>query len=1675
MRVINKKQVRTALILITTFLMISSSNAQMRQVYLDTFHVDNAISKISFYSPSQGFVAFVDWIGYSSDSGRSFNKIYITGGNTYLNGYNFNIMYHISINGVKAFDAKNIIVYGDYGLIPAILKSTDGGNTFNVVLYSRLDPQVLNTGITDLVFPENNLTGYAVDADRILKTTDAGQTWSVVLTSAGSYFDKIVGVNNNSVIAISTAYSTNKALRTLNGGISWNNLTLPDVSYGKVNAIFFLDANTGWLSISDDANHSYIFKTYNAANSWVLQNNIYATGFGTNEMRFINDSVGFALGYQNLVLKTSDRGAVWEVLPRDNNYAYKYFTHNYLQVISSDQLWAGGGHGFLEMSTNGGGTPLPLATFLIDTVTVSNSIKVNLTNFSRRDYSYQWFKNDTLISNSYSFSYTYNNKNEADTIKLVVFNGKNSDTMIKYQQFYYPDPPVPLTPEITSFSPTSGKTGSIINIYGSNFIDVDSVSFGGMAAKSFSIVSPTNLTAVLDSGASGEVRIVTAHGVAVKSGFVSLTPYITSFEPSYGGPGDYIIIKGGNFYKGKKYILEFGEVKAKSFQIRSDYEIKGYPDEGSSGNITYETDYGKATISGFTYIPAPEITSFTPRSADEGDTVTIIGKNFVGVTSIKFDSLPARSYSVISDTKIKAVVGKGASGKIYVTTSPLGIDSISGFKYTTPVITSFSPSVGGELTEIKILGQNLTGTSIVTFGGVAANSFVVNSDSSITAIVGPGSSGEVFVRSSHGFVSLPGFQFTNNPIINSFSPISGQVGSVVTIYGSNFNANENENIVYFGPVKASVLSSTNSTLKVKVPSGAAYEPLTVTTGGRTASSILKFAVTFPDGRLTENTFIRKTDIVASSLVVDILSVDLDGDGKPDLIAAGLDTLSYFRNISTTDSISFDKRIDFSFLPFSHGLYSKNIRAADINGDGKKDIVFMSGDTICIAKNTSTPGNISFIIYKFGIPYLRSDGFVTGDLNGDGKPDIVVISSTRISIVLNSTQGNNISFLDAYSLPAKTFHHRIGVELSDFDGDGKTDIVVANSHSETGRLENNTAITIFRNTYKDSTLFFEPDISYGLPGSYTGINVGDFDGDGKPDIIYSTQFTFDLSNNLMRPDFTVNILRNNSDPGHISFSNNVFNIGGLYAESGEIALALGDINGDGKPDILGTDLSPYFTALKNQSNPGNVNVGAVLTYLAQYSTYSSKVALNDINGDSRPELIISNFRGNQQTISIFKNEETPIEIQTCEADTVIILSNIGGTSYHWQVDEGSGFVDISDDSTYIGTKARKLKIATIPKSFNGYLYRCVIDSFAGTIYKFVFAEPDSARVILTATYSNICKGTRVTFTANPENGGKNPLYYWEVDGVKVGNQYGVYTTSTLQHTSKISVQMTGSSNCSIGRIASDTFTIEVNEPSPPSVSINASATDICPGTKVTFTAIPVRGGLKPSFQWSVNGNKMGRDSINFTSAELWDKAIVSVSMISNEACTAPKSATSNTITMNVKPLPMAITISGDTSISPNFSNKITSTISPENIALEYQWQDSTGQESWQNMYVIDPKEIMYYPRAGYKLRCIVYSSDACVSNSSAVSNVLTFYLKATSDSTIRFYPNPVHDLLTIDILKDQDEWEKIDITAINGNKVISQKISGTPVKINVSALRKGEYVAVLKGRNKSKAYFRFIKL
>lgn len=149
---------------------------------------------------------------------------------------------------------------------------------------------------------------------------------------------------------------------------------------------------------------------------------------------------------------------------------------------------------------------------------------------------------------------------------------------------------------------------------------------------------------------------------------------------------------------------------------------------------------------------APFITLVSPVPKGKvGSQIGILGQNFIGSSVVKFGGVTATTTALTGSTFILATVPVGAhTGPVTVTAGTSTLTSTKAFKVT-PAITSFTPLVGPPGSSVVITGSGLIQASKVTFGGVVATTFTVNSDSQVTATVpAAGKTGKIAVTTPGG-------------------------------------------------------------------------------------------------------------------------------------------------------------------------------------------------------------------------------------------------------------------------------------------------------------------------------------------------------------------------------------------------------------------------------------------------------------------------------------------------------------------------------------------------------------------------------------------------------------------------------------------------------------------------------------------------------------------------------------------------------------------------------------------------------------------------------------------------------------------------------------------------------------------------------------------------------------
>ncbi len=400
-------------------------------------------------------------------------------------------------------------------------------------------------------------------------------------------------------------------------------------------------------------------------------------------------------------------------------------------------------------------------------------------------------------------------------------------------------------PDIASFSPAGGQVqGGAVTITGTALTGATAVSFNGVAATILTNTATTITTTVPVGATSGPLTVTTANGTATAPTTFMVLPNILNFSPGNGAVGASVVLTGTTLTGALD--VKFNGVYVTTYTVNSATQITAtVPAGATTGPITVRTASGLATsATNFTVNPTLAFTSFSPQSGAVNTTVVNIrGLGFTGTTAVTFGGVNAPTFTVASDQEIFATVPVSALTGNIVLTTPLGTaTSPAAFTVTAPpvpTITSFTPTSGVVGDPVTITGTNFTGATAVTFNSTTATFTVSNSTTIFTSVPAGATTGVIRVTVPGGTatsatsfsVLVPGA-----PVISSFTPANGNVGTVVTLTGTNFAGTTA--VAFNGTAAAFTLVSSTS-ITTTAPAGGTTGQISVTNGfgtGLTATS-----------------------------------------------------------------------------------------------------------------------------------------------------------------------------------------------------------------------------------------------------------------------------------------------------------------------------------------------------------------------------------------------------------------------------------------------------------------------------------------------------------------------------------------------------------------------------------------------------------------------------------------------------------------------------------------------------------------------------------------------------------------------------------------------------------------------------------------------------------------------
>jgi len=405
--------------------------------------------------------------------------------------------------------------------------------------------------------------------------------------------------------------------------------------------------------------------------------------------------------------------------------------------------------------------------------------------------------------------------------------------------------------------------------------------------------------------------------------------------------------------------------------------------------------------------------------------------------------------------------------------------------------------------------------------------------------------------------------------------------------------------------------------------------------------------------LADPLFGPMSDFGTGSLPCSVVIGDLNGDGKPDLVVANRSSNTVSVLLGNGDGV-FGAKTDFGT-----GSWPLSVAIGDLNGDGEPDLAVAtdSSNTVSVLLGN---GNGTFgAKNEYGVGD-RPWSVAIGDLNGDGKPDLTVANAGygygyypgTVSVLLGNGDG---------TFGAKTDYGAGGeprsVAIGDLNGDGKPDLAVANNSSGT-ETPFSTASVLLGNG--NGTFGAKTDYEVGL-GS-TSVAIGDLNGDGKPDLAVSNA-------GYAYPGHTVSVLLGNGD--------------GTFGERNDYgvgdrprSVAIGDLDGDGRPDLAVVNAPagyPYGPGTVGVLlGNGNGTFGAMTNYGYWSSpTSPTSLAIGDLNGDGMPDLAVTVLGSNVVSVLLYTpGLPTPTLVELFRA-----VPTVEGIRVEWQLSDQNAFQSI----------------------------------------------------------------------------------------------------------------------------------------------------------------------------------------------------------------------------------------------------------------------------------------------------------------------------------------------------------------------------------------------------------------
>jgi FG-GAP-like repeat len=351
-----------------------------------------------------------------------------------------------------------------------------------------------------------------------------------------------------------------------------------------------------------------------------------------------------------------------------------------------------------------------------------------------------------------------------------------------------------------------------------------------------------------------------------------------------------------------------------------------------------------------------------------------------------------------------------------------------------------------------------------------------------------------------------------------------------------------------------------------------------------------------------------------SVATSVAVADLNGDGKPDLVTSNRGSTSIGVLLNNGDG---------TFQPAdiypAGGLFTQAVAVTDVNGDHNPDVAVTSSCT----DTADCSGLVGVLLGKGDGTFEPSVTHHSGgesawavaitDVNRDGRPDLLVTNelSDTVGVLLGNGDGN---FQPAVTYPSGGRSPRLAV-TGDMNGDGDPDVVVVNACSSPPGCFGDGNVAVLLGNGDGS---FQTPVTYMTGGTAPlSVVLADVNGDRTADVVVGNACSLD---DVSCSVGSIGVLLGRGD-GTLAQAVSYSSLG-----LGTRSVAIADVNSDGNSDLLAASLCLTANCAEGTVTVllgnGDGTFQSGFTYLTG-AFGAESVAVADINGDHRPDVLAAN--------------------------------------------------------------------------------------------------------------------------------------------------------------------------------------------------------------------------------------------------------------------------------------------------------------------------------------------------------------------------------------------------------------------------------------------------------------------